>query len=125
MPHRTQQVTGEGVDTLGRRASEGPLPPRGAEAHGRAHVYEFAWRSPAVDGLLGAAHTVELPFVFDRLGLAALRGPHGLLGAAEPPLALAEQMHAAWVAFARTGDPGRASFDQERRIHRFDDAGRT
>ncbi|MEV5981932.1 carboxylesterase family protein [Streptomyces sp. NPDC052114] len=77
-----------------------------AEAHGRAHVYEFAWRSPAVGGLLGAAHTVELPFVFDRLGLPALRGPHGLLGTAEPPGALAEEMHAAWVAFARTGDPG-------------------
>lgn len=91
-----------------------------AEAHGRAHVYEFGWRSPAVDGLLGAAHTVELPFVFDRLGLPALRGPRGLLGPTEPPAALAEEMHTAWVTFARTGDPGRPPLTGERGIHRFD-----
>ncbi|MFC8826970.1 carboxylesterase/lipase family protein [Streptomyces sp. NPDC057137] len=94
-----------------------------AEAHGRAHVYEFVWRSPAVDGLLGAAHTVELPFVFDRLGLPALRGRRGLLGPAEPPASLAEEMHAAWVAFARTGDPGWPPFTRERRIRRFGDGG--
>ncbi|MFE3588435.1 hypothetical protein ACFXOY_13000 [Streptomyces niveus] len=91
-----------------------------AEAHGRAHVYEFGWRSPAVDGLLGAAHTVELPFVFDRLGLPSLRGRRGLLGQAEPPASLAHEMHAAWIAFARTGDPGRVPSTEERGIHRFD-----
>ncbi|MFB6712049.1 MULTISPECIES: carboxylesterase/lipase family protein [unclassified Streptomyces] len=94
-----------------------------AEAHGRAHVYEFAWRSLAIDGRLGAAHTVELPFVFDRLGLPALRGQRGLLGPAEPPAALAEEMHATWVAFARTGDPGWPPFSRERRIRRFDGGG--
>ncbi|MFE5847271.1 carboxylesterase/lipase family protein [Streptomyces niveus] len=91
-----------------------------AEAHGRAHVYEFGWRSPAVDGLLGSAHTVELPFVFDRLGLPSLRGRRGLLGPAEPPASLAGEMHAAWIAFARTGDPGWPPSTGERGIHRFD-----
>lgn len=94
-----------------------------AEAHGRAHVYEFAWRSPAVGGTLGAAHTVELPFVFDRLGLPALRGERGLLGQPEPPAALAEEMHAAWVAFARTGDPGWPVFTEGGRVRRFDGVG--
>jgi para-nitrobenzyl esterase len=94
-----------------------------AEAHGGAHVYEFAWRSPAVDGRLGAAHAVELPFVFDRLSLPALRGQRGLLGPAGPPASLAKEMHAAWVSFARTGDPGWPPFGRERRIRRFDGGG--
>jgi para-nitrobenzyl esterase len=77
-------------------------------SHGDAttHRYEFSWRSPAVGGRLGAAHTVELPFVFDRLDIPALRGPHGLLGAPDPSRRLATQMHDAWVRYSRTGDPG-------------------
>ncbi|MBB5939149.1 carboxylesterase/lipase family protein [Streptomyces zagrosensis] len=77
-------------------------------AHGRAatYTYEFGWRSPALEGALGAAHAVELPFVFHRTGLRELRGPNALLGAAEPPAALAARVHAAWIGFARDGDPG-------------------
>ncbi|MET0133392.1 MAG: carboxylesterase family protein, partial [Kibdelosporangium sp.] len=86
-------------------------------AHGRGltYTYEFSWRSAAVDGQLGATHTVELPYVFDRLDLPALHGPRGLLGPAESPAALADYMHGAWVRFARTGDPGWTPPE----IHRF------
>ncbi|UGU30075.1 carboxylesterase family protein [Mycolicibacterium smegmatis] len=70
------------------------------------HRYEFGWRSASLDGRLGAAHAVELPFVFDRLHLGVLRGPRALLGPGEPPAALAAEMHGAWVGYARTGDPG-------------------
>ncbi|WP_262401415.1 carboxylesterase family protein [Actinomadura sp. CNU-125] len=90
-----------------------------AEAHGAAHVYEFAWRSPAVDGLLGAAHAVEVPFVFGRLDLPGLVGPRGLLGPAEPPASLAAEMRAAWLSFARSGDPGRPPNGRDGTIHRF------
>jgi para-nitrobenzyl esterase len=38
---------------------------------GRSYVYEFEWRSPAFNGELGAAHAVELPFVFDTLACAS------------------------------------------------------
>ncbi|MCE4941532.1 carboxylesterase family protein [Streptomyces albulus] len=91
-----------------------------AEAHAShraapTHTYAFAWRSPALDGRLGAAHTTELPFVFDRLDLPALHGPHGLLGPTPPPARLAARMHGAWVSFARTGDPGWAPSE----THRF------
>lgn len=77
-------------------------------AHARAstHTYEFGWRSPAVGGLLGAAHTVELPFVFDTVTLPELGGPRGMLGPTAAPAELANRMHAAWTRFARTGDPG-------------------
>ena len=74
---------------------------RTAELHrGRSYVYEFEWRSPAFGGQLGAAHAVELPFVFDTLGVAS--GPIGLLGE-HPPQALADSIHALWVRFATDG----------------------
>ncbi|MER5391660.1 carboxylesterase family protein [Saccharopolyspora sp. NPDC002686] len=96
-----------------------------ADAHGNAHVYEFAWGSSAVDGQLGAAHSVELPFVFDLLDLPVLRGPRGLLGAGDPPEALAKEMHAAWISFATTGDPGWPRLAEGGLLRRFDAVSRT
>jgi para-nitrobenzyl esterase len=96
------------------------------EAHtrlssGRTHAYRFGYRSTAIDGKLGAAHTVELPFVFDLADEPWLHGPTGLLGPDEAPAALATRMHGAWVTFARTGDPGWAAHDLETRtVESFD-----
>ncbi|MGW7614293.1 carboxylesterase/lipase family protein [Streptomyces antimycoticus] len=81
----------------------------------RTHVYEFAWRSRALDGQLGATHVMELPFVFDRTDLPRLHGPEALLGPAEPPAGLASRLHATWIRFARTGDPGWPPYDGVRR----------
>ncbi|MFF2188092.1 carboxylesterase/lipase family protein [Streptomyces sp. NPDC058155] len=77
--------------------------------------YEFAWRSEALDGQLGATHTTELPFVFDLTHLPALHGPNALLGPGKPPPDLAARVHETWVRFARTGDPGWDTYDTERR----------
>ncbi|MBF8187675.1 carboxylesterase/lipase family protein [Nonomuraea sp. K274] len=77
--------------------------------------YSFAWRSNALGGELGATHAVELPFVFDVTGLQRLRGPEALLGPDEPPADLAARMHAAWVSFATTGEPGWDRYDTGRR----------
>ncbi|MEW2291157.1 carboxylesterase family protein [Streptomyces sp. NPDC006743] len=79
------------------------------------YAYEFAWRSQALDGQLGATHAVELPFVFDLAHLPLLHGPAALLGPGEPPAGLAARMHAAWIRFARTGDPGWDPYDTRRR----------
>jgi para-nitrobenzyl esterase len=76
---------------------------RGAAAP--TYLYEFAWPSQ-VSGL-GACHSLEIPFVFDNL---SAEGAELALGPT-PPAALAEQMHAAWIAFARGGDPGWPAFD--------------
>jgi len=79
--------------------------------------YEFAWPSPAYDGRLRACHALEIGFVFD-----ALADPSGqpLLGT-EPPQALADTMHPAWVSFITTGDPGWPAYDLARRaVMRFD-----
>ncbi|GAB2789220.1 carboxylesterase family protein [Amycolatopsis magusensis] len=71
------------------------------ELYDKAVTYEFDWRG----GPSGACHTVELPFVFDRLDLPELRKPDGLLGR-DVPEHLAAELHGAWVRFAKTGDPG-------------------
>jgi len=85
---------------------------------GEVRMYEFAWRSPMFDGRLGACHALELGFVFDHLDCA---GP--MLGE-HPPQRLADDMHRAWVNFARNGDPGWPRYDTSRRpVMRFDTQG--
>jgi para-nitrobenzyl esterase len=92
-----------------------------AEAHtkgsGSTYMYEFAWPSPKFDGKLRACHGLEIPFAFDTLdkeGYEALMGPN-------PPQQLADAMHAAWVAFATSGNPGWPQYDLNRRATmRFD-----
>jgi para-nitrobenzyl esterase len=91
-----------------------------ADAHAvggaATYMYEFAWRSPQFNGLLGACHALEIPFVFETLGNGT-----ELLWGPDPPQRLAEAMHAAWVAFATTGDPGWPVYDLSRRATmRFD-----
>ncbi|MGI5517344.1 carboxylesterase/lipase family protein [Streptomyces sp. CA-106131] len=85
--------------------------------HGaRAFVYEFDWASPAFDGMLGACHAVEIPFVFDNL---AEPGFAPLLGDTRPQ-DIADSMHAAWVSFATTGDPGWPAYrESDRAVRRF------
>jgi para-nitrobenzyl esterase len=87
---------------------------------GSTHMYEFAWRSPLFDGRFGAVHALEIGFVFDNLGV---KGAMTLAGN-DPPQALADVMHRAWVAFATNGTPGWAPYDSRvRTVMRFDGAG--
>jgi carboxylesterase 2/para-nitrobenzyl esterase len=91
-----------------------------ADAHARSaastYMYEFAWRSPQFNGLLGACHALEIPFVFDTLG----SGTEPLWGT-NPLQQLADTMHAAWVAFGVNGDCGWPKYDLSRRATmRFD-----
>jgi para-nitrobenzyl esterase len=68
----------------------------------QTYVYLFAWRSPARGGRLGAAHGMEMPFVFGRLDDPRI-GP--LTGQGAAVQRLSEHMMDAWIAFARTGHP--------------------
>ncbi|WP_410576797.1 carboxylesterase/lipase family protein [Amycolatopsis sp. lyj-108] len=111
------------ADVLGE-ALFGAGTARMAQAHaqisgGRTHVYSFGYRSTALNGRLGAAHTVELPFVFDIADKPWLHGDTGLLGPDPAPDGLAARMHGAWVAFAGTGDPGWAAYDPQRRFSQY------
>ncbi|UCM88619.1 carboxylesterase/lipase family protein [Streptomyces marincola] len=88
-----------------------------ANAPAPTFFYEFAWRSPLYDGLLGACHFLEVPFVFDLLDSPLFQQLTGT----EPPRGLAETMHARWVGFATHGDPGWPRYDLTRRpVMRFD-----
>jgi carboxylesterase type B len=60
---------------------------------------------------------MELQFVFNNLHLSNMQG---LLGT-NPPQQIADAMQAAWVAFAKNGDPGWPRYDLTRRATmRFD-----
>lgn len=90
-----------------------------AAAHqGQTHFYEFDWHSPACGGQLGAAHAVEMPFVFNTLATAT--GQRGIAGEA-PPQALADRVQALWVGFARDGSVPWPAFDAVgRQVHLLD-----
>ncbi len=62
-------------------------------------VYRFAWPSPVTGW---AHHCLDVPFWFDRLDaeqVTPIAGEH-------PPQHLADDLHAAAVAFVTSGDPG-------------------
>ena len=81
------------------------------------HMYEFAWTSRAIDGALGAAHSVDIPFFFNTLGTP---GAERLTGP-DAPQALADTMHSAWVSFIHGEAPGWEAYTPERRaVQRFD-----
>jgi len=69
-----------------------------------AFVYRFDWSAPA--GPFRACHCIELPFQFDTL--AHWDAPMLAGGDATQMATLAAQTRDAWIAFARTGDPGHA-----------------
>ncbi len=84
---------------------------RHKEGGGATYVYEFGWQSPAFEGRLGACHALEIAFAFDTLDKAEnlpLAGPN-------PPQQLADEMHGAWVAFVKEGNPGWPSYNLENR----------
>jgi para-nitrobenzyl esterase len=86
------------------------------------YSYEFAWRSRALRGELGAAHTVELPFVFDNAELPQLQGENAILGPVAPPSDLAGRVHRSWIDFATTGSPGWDRYDTSCRATMIIDA---
>lgn len=67
------------------------------------YAYLFTWPSPAMGGLFGACHALELPFLFGTLGHPLVRP---FTGKGPEAQALAARIQDAWIAFARTGRPG-------------------
>ncbi len=87
---------------------------------GAAPVYSYRlmWRTPVEGGRRITPHSLDLPFVFDNVDVAA-----DMVG--EPTAetaALSDAMCESWIAFARTGDPNNdtlatawAPYDLDRR----------
>jgi para-nitrobenzyl esterase len=74
--------------------------------HAPVWMYRFDWSSPAFGGKLGAAHALELPFVWNvvdtPVGQMLLGGGNGSQ--------LATAMQSAWAAFIRGSAPAAADF---------------
>ncbi|MEQ1885782.1 MAG: carboxylesterase family protein [Bryobacteraceae bacterium] len=73
---------------------------KAAQAKAAVYKYYFQWYSPVRGGALRAMHTMELPFVFDNVAVSKTE-----VGTGADLQPLADKMSAAWVAFARTGNP--------------------
>ena len=73
------------------------------------YAYLFTWPSPFMEGALGACHALELPFVFGTFDDPVMKTFVGHGPAAQH---LAEQMQAAWIAFAHAGNPAHSGLGE-------------
>ena len=71
-----------------------------AAAGDPVYTYLFAWRSPVLDYAWAAGHSSEIGLVFDNPA-----AEEQALGGGPVVDRLADEMSAAWIAFARTGNP--------------------
>ncbi|MBN1380941.1 MAG: carboxylesterase/lipase family protein [Deltaproteobacteria bacterium] len=76
------------IETAEEKVKQGGAP---------VYMYFFTWESNK--GILRAAHTMEIPFVFRNVDATTI------VGTKENRIALADIMSDTWIAFARTGDP--------------------
>jgi len=77
-----------------------------SDAGNRVYHYEFEWKSTALNGKVGAAHLVELPFAFGNLsapGTSALLGDK--VAESAESLEVSSGMATAWGAFVSHGTP--------------------
>jgi para-nitrobenzyl esterase len=70
-------------------------------------MYLLTWETPVARGRLKCPHALEIPLVFDNVEKA-----RNFVGRGEEPQKVADQMSAAWLAFARTGDPNATGLPQ-------------
>ena len=87
----------EVLEQAARKAGQGRAP---------VYVYQFNRLSPARGGKLHCPHGSEIPYVFDNIASAS-----ELIGTEPAAQVLADRMSAAWVGFARHGDPNAGGAD--------------
>lgn len=84
--------------------------------NGQVYNYLFDWKSPAAKGALGAAHAVELAYVF---GTHTKPGAEKFYGGGPGAKELATATMNAWTAFARDGNPGWPAYEDTTRATRI------
>jgi para-nitrobenzyl esterase len=73
---------------------------KAAQGAGSVWLYELDWTTPVDGGKWGSPHSLDLAFVFDNVAMS-----EAMVGTGADPQHLADQISAAWIAFARTGNP--------------------
>jgi para-nitrobenzyl esterase len=101
------QILGQAVTDSAFKAPALRLADALSSAGGSAFLYDFEWKSSRK--YMGSVHCLDIPFAFDNLdadGVVEVTG-------ADPPQALADAVHTAWVRFIKNGDPGWDSYDRQ------------
>lgn len=70
------------------------------------YAYEFAYETDAHDGLLGATHSLDLPYIFGTVGRVPFAGTRA------ERFEVSRMMQDAWIAFATTGSPQHAGIPE-------------
>jgi para-nitrobenzyl esterase len=65
-------------------------------------MYRFDWETPVFGGVLKSTHALEIPFVFNTLDKP---NTANFTGSSPERQQVANQMHQAWINFARNGNP--------------------
>lgn len=73
---------------------------KAAQGAAKVWMYRLDWETPVGGGVFKSPHTLEIPLVFDRV-----ESNRAFVGPGPEPQLMAERMSAAWLAFARNGDP--------------------
>jgi para-nitrobenzyl esterase len=71
------------------------------------YMYKMTWETPISGGALKSPHALELSFVF-----GTYDDVRSFVGPGPAPAIMSKQMHPAWVAFARTGNPNTSALPQ-------------
>ena len=88
------------IDTLFRPTTIVVADARAATTKAPLYSYLLTWKSPIEDATKGSFHGVDIPLAFNNIEL----GKHWT-GTEDDARELAEKMSAAWINFARTGNP--------------------
>lgn len=91
-----------------------------AAAGGSSYLFELAFPAPAMGGVLGACHGLDIPLAFGTLDTAMGRQ---FLGDPPGPEAVEVScaLRQAWIRFVCTGDPGWAAYEPEQQPTRVFD----
>ena len=92
------------TDTSFRRFAWQQVERKARQGGARVWAYELVWTTPVDGGKWGSPHSLDLAMIFDNVALSA-----SMVGTGPEPQKIADQMSAAWLAFARTGDPNNAA----------------
>lgn len=88
------------IDTVFRPNTIMVADARANQKEAPVYTYMLTWKSPVDDSTKGSFHGVDIPLAFNNIEL----GKHWT-GKGDDAYALSEKMCAAWINFAKTGNP--------------------